>query len=654
MPDDAAEISNARGRAARLLEAVLAVPLVAGRDEEGAGRAPEDRRFSVYDHIRTPPERRSLRQFPGLVRRALRLAWQAGRGTLLAAAVLQLLAGVGVAAQLLVARRFLAELIAAEQTRAGFDHVLPTLLLLAGVTAFLALSAAVLSELSALLSDLMSRQASREILDVASAVDLEAYEIPAFHDRLERARLNAQSHSLTAMNGLLGTLSAAFGAAGVAVALFAVQPLLVPVAFVSIVPIWLGTTSNSKALYRFSVAMTPLDRERTYAQNVLTNKDLAKEVRAFALTRFFRERFELLYERRLAARRRLMAARLRRSLLASVASSAIVLASIGLLVWLLLRGRTSLAATGTALIGIIYLSQRLTSMMSSAGALYESALFIDDFTLFLDLRHEVERARPTDAGPTSFEHLSVDEVTFTYPGAHEPALRDVSIEIHRGEVVALVGDNGSGKTTLAKLLGFLYRPDSGHILWDGVDTASKDPEALRRSIAVLFQDFGRYWLTARDNIGIGATERLDDLDHIVAASRAADADGFLANLPLGYDTVLSRLFEGGRDLSIGQWQRVALARAIFRDPPLIIMDEPTAALDAMAEYRLFQSMREVCRGRAVLLISHRFSSVRDADRTYVLDHGRVIEVGNHDELMELGGRYAHMFSLQASAYLDSR
>jgi len=291
-------------------------------------------------------------------------------------------------------------------------------------------------------------------------------------------------------------------------------------------------------------------------------------------------------------------------------------------------------------------------MMSSAGALYESALFVDDFTLFLGLRHEVERARPTAAAPTTFEELAVDRVTFTYPGAHRPALRDVSIQIHRGEVVALVGDNGSGKTTLAKLLGLLYRPDSGRILWDGTDTASKDPEALRRSITVIFQDFGRYWLSARENVGIGATERLSDIDGIVAAARTADADAFLANLPSGYDTVLSRLFEGGRDLSVGQWQRVALARAFFRDAPLVIMDEPTAALDAAAEYRVFQSMRELCQDRGVLLISHRFSSVRGADRTYVLDKGRVVEAGNHDQLMALGGRYAEMFSLQASAYLD--
>jgi ATP-binding cassette subfamily B protein len=225
------------------------------------------------------------------------------------------------------------------------------------------------------------------------------------------------------------------------------------------------------------------------------------------------------------------------------------------------------------------------------------------------------------------------------------------MEIGHGEVVALVGDNGSGKTTLAKILGLLHRPDDGHVRWDGVETDSCDPETGRRSIAVIFQDFGRYWLRARDNIGIGDTERLDDLDGIVAAARTTQADEFLSPLPLGYDTVLSRLFEGGRDLSVGQWQRVALARAFFRDAPLVIMDEPTAALDASAEARLFDSIREISLERSVLLISHRFSSVRSADRIYVLHKGEVVETGSHEELMNRGGRYAAMFSLQASAYL---
>jgi ATP-binding cassette subfamily B protein len=227
----------------------------------------------------------------------------------------------------------------------------------------------------------------------------------------------------------------------------------------------------------------------------------------------------------------------------------------------------------------------------------------------------------------------------------------VSMEIGAGEIVALVGENGSGKTTLAKLLCRLYLPHGGRILWDGVDTASVDPDGLRRSVAVIFQDFLHYALPAAENIGMSRHQRIDDREAIRGAAVHAGADDFLAKLPAGYETQLGPEFEGGKELSVGQWQRVALARAFFRDAPFIILDEPTAALDARAEHELFESIRRLCRGRSVLLISHRFSSVRSADRIYVLEAGQVVEAGSHEQLMTLGGRYANLFNLQAAAYL---
>jgi ABC-type multidrug transport system fused ATPase/permease subunit len=228
------------------------------------------------------------------------------------------------------------------------------------------------------------------------------------------------------------------------------------------------------------------------------------------------------------------------------------------------------------------------------------------------------------------------------------------MEIGAGEIVALVGENGSGKTTLAKLLCRLYLPHAGRVLWDGVDTATVDPDGLRRWVAVIFQDFLHYALTASENIGMGRHQQIDDPDAIRAAARQAGAHDFLARFPEGYETVLGPEFEGGKELSVGQWQRIALARAFFRDAPFIILDEPTAALDARAEHELFESIRTLCRGRSVLLISHRFSSVRSADRIYVLDAGKIVESGSHDQLMAVGGRYADLFTLQASAYLTSR
>jgi ATP-binding cassette subfamily B protein len=318
---------------------------------------------------------------------------------------------------------------------------------------------------------------------------------------------------------------------------------------------------------------------------------------------------------------------------------------------LALNGRIGLADAGAAAGAVFVLGERLMNAVFSAGMLYESSLFIEDFTSFLAMAPEVEARRRRDQAPTGFRRLRVEDVSFTYPSATTPAVTNVSMEIGAGEIVALVGENGSGKTTLAKLLCRLYLPHAGRILWDEVDTATVDPDGLRRSVAVIFQDFLHYALPARENIGMGRHQRLDDLDAVVAAATQAGAHDSLAKLPQGYETVLGPEFHGGKELSVGQWQRVALGRAFFRDAPFIILDEPTAALDARAEHELFDGIRTLCQGRSVLLISHRFSSVRTADRIYVLEGGKVVESGSHEQLMALGGLYADLFTLQAAAYL---
>ncbi|HYY07533.1 MAG TPA: ABC transporter ATP-binding protein, partial [Actinomycetota bacterium] len=295
---------------------------------------------------------------------------------------------------------------------------------------------------------------------------------------------------------------------------------------------------------------------------------------------------------------------------------------------------------------------RLTEAGYAAGTLSEAALYLEDYRMFLDLLPRAKAERPSDPAPSSFRQLEVDRITFTYPSGTEPALEDVSLSIDAGEVVALVGENGSGKTTLAKMLAGLYRPGAGSIRWDGVDVATVDPDELRRSIALIFQDFIRYHLPARDNVGLGRPEATDDLEAIREASTHAGADPILSKLPQGYETMLGPEFIGGTDLSIGEWQRVALARALFRDAPFVILDEPTAALDPRAEHELFRRIRSFLTGRTVLLISHRFSSVRSADRIYVLDGGHVVESGSHEELMRVDGLYAELFTLQAAAYLS--
>lgn len=612
---------------------------------------------SLYDRIRPPEDRRTVRHLPALVGRAVQLVRHAAGRVFWASVAVNLLAGVVVAAQVLAARLVLDQVIDADRSGDGLAAVAPSLLVLVGLTAVLGLSTAAARELSTLLTELVGRDATGRVLDVAAAVDLEAFEEPGFHDRLERARFNANNRPVMAVNGLLGMLSGTVAAAGVTVSLLVLHPLLVPVTLVALVPLWLAESRNGRSWYRFAVAMTPVDRERTYLANTLGSRDLAKEVRAFGIAPFLRDRFDDLYARRIAALRALVGRRLRTALAGSVVASAGTALTLSLLFWLLLSDRLDLASAGAAVLAITYLGQRLRTFAASAGTLYESSLFIEDYVDFLSLAPPVAPAAPdhpsvTAPPPPTFECIGLDDVTFTYPGATEPALRHVSLEIRRGEVVALVGANGSGKTTLAKVLGLLYRPTSGHVRWDGEAVDGETTGDHRRGVATIFQDFGRYWLSARDNIGIGDVDRRHDLDAIVTAARRAHADEFLTPLPRGYDTVLSRLVEGGRELSIGQWQRVALARALFRDAPLVIMDEPTAALDPVAEARLFESIRDLAEDRSVLLISHRFSSVRSADRIHVLHRGEVVESGSHDELMARGGPYATMFTLQASAYVD--
>jgi ATP-binding cassette subfamily B protein len=509
-----------------------------------------------------------------------------------------------------------------------------------------------------LLTAEVERHANAVLLDRIIAVDLKQFETPEFQDLSRRAQ-NAIFRIFGVTGSVIGLARNLFLLVGIAAALYILQPILLVLALVGFVPMWLASAASSRQTYQFFKSMTPNERKRSYIHGLITSREYAKELRAFALAPYMRALYERLSNERLVELAKNLRKRARYQILSSGTSAIVTALTYGALAYLVIDQRIGVAEAGAAVAASQQLSGQLSGLVGNMTQLYEASLFLEDWEEFSALAPAGVLARPEPARP--FGRIELDGVSFRYPPSASSdgspplpsrlALDDVSLEIRVGEVIALVGENGSGKTTLAKVLSGLYRPDAGRVFWDGVDVATRDQSWTYERVAVLFQDFARFMLTARENIGLGRVERIEDADAIVHAAERAGADGFVNAWPDRYDTMLGPYFMGGKDVSIGQWQRIALARAFFRDAPLVILDEPTAALDARAEHDLFTRMRELFEGRSVLLISHRFSSVRSADRIYVLHDGRVVEHGSHDELMRLGGRYAELFTLQASAYL---
>jgi ABC-type multidrug transport system fused ATPase/permease subunit len=597
-----------------------------------------------------PHRRRGAPALPHLVRASVDVAWAAGRRELTLMSVMQALTVVLVVADVLVARDVASGLADAEHTGATVASLLPDVLALALLTAGIGVANAIQLQAQRLLAELCARHGEDRVLEVTTSVELAEYDQPGFHDAVERA-LTAVRRLPVVVTNLSSLLRALAGALGALVGLVALEPLFAPAVLLVGVPTWLAARRRGRAFYRFAYGLTPSDRERRYLAELLADRDAAKEVRTFGVTEFLDARRGRLWDERMRGLRDVTRRQLGYSILADAVAAAIISGSLIALIALTLSNDISLGTAGVTAVTIVLLGQRISLASTSSGGLSESALYIDDYLALIELADRPGRAALEAAPPPPPElEVRAEGVWFSYAGARGHALSDVSLVIEPGEVVALVGENGSGKTTLAKLLAGLYWPQRGRVTWNGVETTNAGRAELGRAVAVIFQDFVRYALPARENIGLGHPERLRDDEAIMEAAQVAGAHADIERLPDGYETVLGPAFVGGTDLSLGQWQRVALARALFRDAPFVILDEPTAALDAQAEHDLFAGIRRQLAGRSVLLISHRFSSVREADRIHVMHAGAIVESGTHDELMALGGRYARLFALQAASY----
>lgn len=535
----------------------------------------------------------------------------------------------------------------------GEGSVLTAVLVTVGI-ASVALSVSLSEHQGQLMTAAVQRLTAGRLLDATTAAQLRAFDVAAFYDSVQRTQAFALVQPVLVVNATLGLISGIPGLLLVLVSLVVVQPLLVPIIAVGCLPLGLLGLLASRREYAFAVQRTLGDRQRHYLQGVLTGRDEAKEVRAFGYGKALRAEFDRLYDDHFELLRRQSLTRTVLAMTQATFTGLVAIAWVGTVWWLHSRHWISTGDLSAAVVGALMLVVRIGSVSRGLTSLYQSSLFLADFEkLRVDSRPPVTSSAPVLVSDTA-PHIVLEHVTFTYPGSKEPTLCDINIDIPAGSVIAIVGENGSGKTTLAKLLAHLYEPISGRILWDGQATSLADADALRGSTSVVFQDFIRYELPARLNVGLGRYEVMDRLDVVRDAARLTGVDGLLDGLPEGYDTYLSQAFPGGVNLSLGQWQRVALARAFLRDAPFLILDEPAASLDPRAEHALYEQVRALQRGRTVVMISHRLWSVRHADQIVVLESGRVSEVGTHPELIERGGLYAELFELQAAPFLDAQ